>query len=175
MKTAMIILITSITALLNTLAFADSHATSSNAVDGPCPEFNNNQYMKWIDLDASCKTRQQFISDIESEGLWDITNDEYSEAINLTKKTDPKETAEIIFGSLWNPLGVSTMTINKKINCEAALHQLEAIGFPDFPKDYYEVGQIWNIYLPTVIGSTGFMIGGAAPSETCEFMEFVSM
>jgi len=72
MKTAMIILITSITALLNTLAFADSHAASSNAVDGPCPEFNNNQYMKWIDLDASCKTRQQFISHIESEGLWDI-------------------------------------------------------------------------------------------------------
>ena len=132
--------------------------------------------MKWIDLDASCVTREEFIKNIQKAGVWEVTNNgEYGDSVILTKKTDHTETAEITFGSLWNPLGATIMTVRKEINCEAALHQLESIGFPEFPKDYYEVGKTWNIYLPIMIGQTGFMIGAAEPSEICDTIEYVTL
>ena len=176
MKTAMIILITSITALLNTLAFADSHAASSNAVDGPCPEFNNNQYMKWIDLDASCKTRQQFISDIESEGLWDILDDgNDGETVLLVNKIDQSEIAQVHFWGFWSQMGASNMQITKSFNCVDGLHQLERIGMPRFSDAYYLMGSEFNIYWPIKIGNTIFAVGAEEPSETCQFVEYLTL
>jgi hypothetical protein len=176
MKTAMIILITSITALLNTLAFADSHAASSNAVDGPCPEFNNNQYMKWIDLDASCKTRQQFISHIESEGLWDIFDvSEDANAVLLVNRIDLNEIVMVRFDGLWNQMGASSMQISKTFNCVDGLRQLERMGMPRFSDDYYLMGSQFNIYWPIKIGNTIFAIGAEEPSETCEFAEYLTL
>jgi len=125
--------------------------------------------MKWIDLDASCKTRQQFISDIESEGLWDILDEgKDSLSVLMTKKGAPDETADVFFGAIWAGMGVSNMTISKTINCAEALHSLEEIGFPTFSDDYFFVASQFNFYLPIEIGSTVLMIGGVQSPVTCE-------
>lgn len=152
-------------------SFADDHSA-----DAPCPEFNNNQYMKWIDLDASCVTREDFIKNIHKAGIWEVTDyEEQSISVFLTKKADASVTAQILFGGMWDKMGASIMTIRKVINCESALHQLETIGFPAFPENYYDVGKTWNIYLPIMIGKTAFMIGAAEPSATCDTIEYLTL
>ena len=142
----------------------------------PCPEFNNNIYMKWVDLDASCISISDFAKKIEAEGIWEIEYYVESDAaITLSRRDQPDMTAEVKFGGLLGTVGSALLKVTMNQTCRSAFSGLEKIGYPEFPDDYKEAGDIYHVYFPFKIGNTIFTIISADDSNICIGLQLLTI
>lgn len=147
----------------------------SALAEEPCPEFNNNIYMKWVDLDASCISISDFAKKIEAEGIWEI--DPFVEedlVVNLKRYDRPEESVEILFGGLMTK-GAAILDLEITDYCEKILNNFESIGYPKFPNSYYEAGKEWHMYMPAKVGNTLFTLFPSDEDDMCLEVTLLTM